>query len=252
MQYEQQLLLAGLTKDEAKAYEALVRYGSLQAADVAKKGGLSSRTLAYKVLDQLAVKGLVEKRDEPGKVASFFPAHPLKLKDFVERERERTVMSMAAVEGVLGKLTSDFNLISGKPGVRFFEGKDAVKAIREDSLAARHSIDTYVDLEMMEKYFAGINKEYALQRSKFNITKRGIVLDSPFNRSYVKDYYTNVTTTKFLKAPAGSFPTIMQMYDNKVTYLTMREQLITGVIVEDPQITQLHRTVFGFLWETLA
>ncbi len=241
-------MLSGLSRDEARAYEALVRYGSLEASALARKAGLTSRTIAYKVLAGLVEKGLAEKKEEEGKVARFTPAHPLKLKDWVEKKETEAKNAINALGGVLGKLTSDFNLISGKPGVRFYEGKSGMKAVLDDSLTAREIIYTYVDIESIEKYIPDVNKEYSRDREKYGIQKRGIILDTPFNRKYLEGYHTKVTNSKFIKLATPPFHTIMQIYDNKVSYITLRDENMIGVIVADPHIYGMHRALFEYIW----
>lgn len=119
-QFEQYLITAGLSKDEARAYEILIKKGSLPASSLGRLISVSSRPLMYKILEGLITKGLVEKSEKPGSVAQFHPAHPIKLKEWTERERERAEQSTSVLEGVIDKLISEFNLSSGKPGGTLF------------------------------------------------------------------------------------------------------------------------------------
>jgi sugar-specific transcriptional regulator TrmB len=246
--YEQNLILSGLTKDEAHIYEMLVRNGRMRASDIARDAQISSRPLAYKILDDLEEKGLIEKHEKEKGITEFTASHPLKLKEFVLQKREQAEGASIAVEGILGKLISDFNLTSGKPGIRFFEGKAGMKAVLDDSLTAKEAIDTYVDIEAIEKYIPDINKEYSQQREKYGIKKRGIVLDTPFNRKHLSEYHTRVTDTKFIKLNRAPFHTVMQIYDKKISYLTLREENMIGAIIEDPHIYAMHKSLFEYLW----
>ncbi|HEY4520930.1 MAG TPA: hypothetical protein VJL57_00845 [Candidatus Paceibacterota bacterium] len=78
-------------------------------------------------MDELISLGLVEKHEAPRSVARFAAAHPLKLKEIAENRFEQAQNAKMAVDGTLSKLISDFNLQSGKPGVRFFEGVEGVR-----------------------------------------------------------------------------------------------------------------------------
>ena len=247
MAYEENLKLAGLSDGEARVYELLVKHRAMQAGDVAREASISSRPLAYKILEDLIAHGLAEKIERQGKAAMFAARHPTHLKEMVAKKKEESENAAVALEGIMGKLISDFNLTSGKPGVRFFEGKEGMRVALNDSLTARGEIYSYADLEAIEKYIPKENEEYAKQREKFGIKKKGIVLDTPFNRKFLADYHKEVTGAKLIAYDAPPFQTVMQIYDNKVSYITLGEQMI-GAIIEDPHIYTMHKFLFEYLW----
>ena len=247
--YEQNLILAGLTKDEAKAYETLVKLGAMQAGDLGRNIQISSRPLIYKVLDDLVTKGLVEKKEIEGKVAKFYPAHPLKLKEFADKERENAERSIVAVEGVIDKLISDFNLTSGKPGVRFFEGRAGIKSVLDDSLTAQSVIYSYIDVEAVERDYTDINTPYLKAREKFGIKKKLLVSDTQFIRNVYKDSAETASEVRMIPKSAATFEVSMQIYDKKVSYLTLIPGKEIGVIIEDEHIARMHRHLFEVLYE---
>src|SRR3989344_5423280 len=247
--YEESLQQTGLSKDQAAVYEVLIQNGPQPARAVHQKSTLS-RPLAYKVLDELIALGLVEKNDPPGKVSRFSAAHPLKLKEIADKRFEAAQGAKAAVEGTLGKLISDFNLQNGKPGVQFFEGLEGIKKVLDDSLTAKTEIYSYADLESIEKYISDINKKYVRDRERLNIKKKGIVLDTLVARTFLKDYAPGVTETKLIARESSPFRTVMQMYDGKISYITLAEENLIGVIIADQRIYEMHRDLFLHLWET--
>jgi hypothetical protein len=209
-----------------------------------------SRPMVYKVLDDLSHLDLVEKKEEAGKVARFEAAHPLKLKEWVGKRKQAALGAETAFDGIAGKMISDFNLRSGKPGVRFFEGLTGIREVLEDSLTAHEIIYSYADLESIEKYIGSINRDYVKSREKLNIQKKGIVLDTPFAREFLKNYKPGITETRTISTDAEPFHTVMQIYDGKVSYITLSEQNIIGVIVQDPRIYAMHKYLFEYTWET--
>ena len=124
--------------------------------------------------------------------------------------------------------------------------------ILNDSLTSKTEILTYADLEAIQKYIPEINREYVEKRDKLNIKKRGIVLDTPFSRKFIKDYHPNVTETKLILPGQYPFNTIVQIYDQKVSYLTLSEKNIVGIIIHDKNIYQTHKLLFKRLWESLS
>lgn len=245
--YQESLKQAGLGKDQAAVYEALVKMGPSPASDAALSAGIG-RPLAYKVLDELIDIGLVEKKDEPRKVARFVPAHPLKLKEVVERRLAQAQGAQTALEGVLGKLTSDFNLQSGKPGIQFFEGLEGIRKVSWDSLETKDVLRQYADIEAIRKYIPELNAEYMAERKKRGIKKRTIILDTSGTREYLATGVPDLTDSRLIKTDEQPFQSIMQIYDGKVSYITLSPQQLIGVIITDSHIYSTHKYLFDFMW----
>lgn len=250
MTYEQHLGQAGLTPHQAALYEAFIKRGAMPASQAAREANVP-RTLAYAVLKQLEILGLLEKREAGGKVAVFAAAHPLKLQERAEENKKRSETALIALSGAMPELLSAYNLSIGKPGVRFFEGMLGMKQVLDDSLTAKEMILTYADLASIRKYIPEVNAQYVRERERRGVAKRGLVPDTPENRSFVGGYegdFAKVTDTKFIPCEQAPFKTIMQIYDNKVSYLALGEENLMGVILEDPRIYQMHKTLFEHLW----
>lgn len=249
MKYEQFLIQLGLSKEQAIVYEALIQSGLIPARSITQKTGIK-RGMVYKTLEQLIELGLVEKKDNVGKITLFLPAHPNTLRTILEKKNEEVKAVEITLNSVINKLSSDYNLISGRPNVQFFEGLEGMKKVLEDSLSAQTEIYSYADIEIVQKYIPDINAEYVKKREKFNVKKKAILLDTPFSRDFLKDYYKNVTDIKLIKIKSTSFHTVMQIYDNKVSYITLTEKEMIGVIIEDKHIYNMHKDLFEFTWET--
>ncbi len=247
--YQQSLILAGLTEKQAVLYGSLVQTGPLPASKIALEAKLS-RPLAYKVLDELVAQGLVEKEDKPGSVARFSAAHPLKLKEITDKRLETARSAKDSIDDIVGKLTSDFNLQSGKPGVRFFEGREGALEILEDSLNATEEIYTYVDTETVAKYAAKENEEYVQVRIKRGISKKILTPDTPFGRKRLLQDKTPLTEWRLLRAEgAEQFNTAIEIYNGRISYLTFSEQFIAGTLIQDPSIYKIHRYLFENAWQ---
>lgn len=249
--YQEILNQIGLTKEQAFVYQTLLKNGLMVASKIANMAGIK-RSLCYKILDQLLTIGLVEKREDIGKIIMFRATHPSKLKDLLAKKEEAFKTAEATLGGTLGKMISDYNLVSGKPNVQFFEGLDGVNKVLADSLTATETIDAYSDIESIEKYIPEINKAYVEKRKKLNIKKRGLILDTPKARELLKDYHPEITENRFIKcslAPSQT-QTILQIYDNKISYITLGENnLYIGMIIESPNIYSLQKYLYQSLWE---
>lgn len=244
--YENTLSKAGLSPDQARIYEVLLKNGPLPAGEVSKKAELK-RGLTYKVLDELVVLGLA-KKNEKGKVLRFEPAHPLQLKELAERKEQEAKVAQEALGGILSNLTSDFNLISGRPGVQYFEGKEAVARIAEDSLTAEGAIYSYIDNDALDKYIPKENERYVRERIKRGIVKKIISIDTSHTRAIAKDFSSQLLECRVIKSNLP-FATVMQIYGNKVSYLTLDERVKVGMIIDNPFIAKMHRVLFEQLWD---
>lgn len=247
--YEQTLIQAGLTKNQALVYEVLVKHGPLPAGKVAKNTPLK-RGLVYKVLEELEKLELVAQKKAPGKAARFEPAHPLKLKELAEARERAAKDAQVALAGTLSGLVSDFNLVSGRPGVQFYEGKEGVEKVAEDSLTSKTEILSYLDSEAIAKQIKDLNLEYVKQRRERGIKKKILTVDSPYARKHFKTVDSEITEVRFMDEKILSFETVMQIYDNKISYITLRAGQMIGVIVSDPTIYSMHRALFEYAWRS--
>jgi len=247
--YEQSLTQAGLTEEMAQIYEFLIKNGPQNAGKLAKKLGIK-RGLTYKSIERLIKRGLVEKIEEPQKVAYFKANHPLKLQVLVENRQQRAKNAQLAIDGVLPNLVSDFNLLTGKPDVVYFEGDDGIKRVVMDSLSAKGEIYQYIDNEAANRYFPKINNEYIKKRKELGIKKKMITIDNEFIRKQKDKYASDITDIHLIDGANYPFATAMQIYDNKVSYLTLSPNKKIGIIIEDADIAKMHRTIFEYMWKT--
>lgn len=254
LEYTKEITDTGLTKEQAAVYEVLLKLGESPASVIAKaipSGTTLSRPLVYKVLEELIGLDLTTKTDLAGKIATFTPKHPVAISKVIEAEKDRIELTKKQFLATSGKLSSLFNLSVGKPGVQFYEGEDGIWEVLMDSLAATEEILTYADLEAIAKYIPALNAEYSTIREEKNVKKRGLVIDSPEARKFLKSYDGQVTHTKLISSTTDVFPfqTIVQIYDNKVTYITLTDEYLMGIIITDQFIANTHKYLFESLWK---
>lgn len=247
---EKILIEAGLSEEQSAIYSALLDKGPLKAGAIASWTGIK-RGLIYKVLDQLENMGLITEKGGEGAVAVFSPNHPSRLAEIMEQKEKAMAIAKETVSFSIGALSSKFNLLSGKPNVQFYEGKEGVQKVLEDTLLVPPGTEiyTYADIEAITKYIPEINKEYSDKREKLKIKKHAFLLDTDEARKLISDYHTEVTETKFIKPDVLEFETVMQIYENKVSYITLKENSMIGVIIEDSSIYKMHKAIFEHFWK---
>src|SRR3989304_3774716 len=236
--YEQVLTQAGLTENQALIYEILIKTGPLPAGEICKKTPLK-RGLVYKILDELTEIGLVEKKEKSREVAIFSPAHPLKIKTLAKEREEKAKDAQAALEGVLPKIISDFNLSISKPGVQFFEGLDGIKQVLEDTLInnQQKNILSFSDAAGYATYLKDWDLNYyALKRKKLGIKEQMLIPNNPKGMAHMFNYPA-MEVTKILFVDHKTFP-----YDGHVNICEVIIFIIDFqdidqifVIVENPE-----------------
>lgn len=120
----EQLVTAGLSEQQAKAYALLLEYGEIKPAIAAKKLGLS-RTNAYKVYDKLVELELANKQ-ETKKLFVYHPNNPLALTHIAANFRAEAVARENAVNNILNNLLDKFYEHVKQPIVEVVSGRQAV------------------------------------------------------------------------------------------------------------------------------
>lgn len=255
-----------LTPGESIIYEHLLKNGESPAGDIIKKTALK-RGLVYKILTNLTEKGLViEKKSVPSKkqgkrkISHFLPNHPEKLREFIDSEKKRLDKAKNNLEANLPAIISDFNLVSGKPGVRFFEGIKGIKEVLNDTLINNYSrkILTFSDLGNYVKYLKDWNTNYyAPKRRQFQILEKAIVPDDPVSLEFLKEYLANpeadrLTAVHFIDYKLYPFKTEINVYENKVSIVSFSEKNHIGVIIENKEIFESMVSIFNAIWDTNA
>ena len=243
---EKILIEAGLSEEQSAIYATLLDKGPLKAASISSWNGIK-KGLVYKVLEQLETMGLVSKKGGEGSVAVFSPNSPDRLREIMEQKEKSFSLSKEIILSSVGNLSSKFNLLSGKPNVQFFEGKEGVARVVRDSLNSKTEILTFADNEAMNKYYPELNKENIEARKKSNIKKRLISIDTPYIRELAKNDILGITERRVINS-TEKFAVAVQIYDNKVTYITLDPDRAIGVIVEDKAIYEMQKIIFETLW----
>jgi len=244
---ERILIDAGLSEEQAALYSALLEKGPQKASNLASWTGIK-RSLVYKILEQLENMGFVNKKGGSGTVAVFSPNHPSLLLSSFEQKEKQMALTKELITSSLGQLTSKYNSLSGKPNVQFFEGADGIKKVSFDSLTSLTPIYSYIDSEAVDKYFSDANDEYVKKRKNNKILKKIIFPDTTYARNdglKIKDDLTEIGILKELP----EFGTVMYIYDNKVSYIVLKEGVLVSMIIEDSIIYAMQKSLFEEHWK---
>jgi sugar-specific transcriptional regulator TrmB len=241
-QYQQELIRIGLTHEQATIYEFLLKNGPSPASRIARHA-LLKRGLTYKVLEQLIELLLVAKQDARGAVTLFSPLHPGRLQQLVTEKERLITQATTSLSSHLAGLVSLFNLVSGKPGISFFEGLQGIKRIYDDML------DTGKDILLIRsRYDTNVSFDFIplfiKKRAAKGISVRAITPDLPEANHNPAIDTANLFHRTWVPADLYTDPVEIDIYGDKVAMIHLSEP-ITGTIIQHPAIAQAMRSVFN-------
>ncbi len=246
--YEQSLQQAGLTLDQALIYEVLLKNGPLKASKVHQKTPLK-RGLVYKILEDLVKIGLVEKAEEPGKVSIFSPAHPLKLRDVAKEREQKARDAQVALDGVLGQLSSDYNLTIGKPGVEFFEGKEGLIQLYERILGSGQPIDSIEDKGNMVNVIGDYIPVYVKTRVQRGLYNRVI---TPATNAVNTTDQSQLREARTIPEAQFPFRLDIKIAGPLLSIVSLQKENTVGVLIDNKEIAENFKILFEYWWKQLT
>ena len=228
------LQAAGLTKNESKVYEALLKFGSASANEIAKKSGVH-RINVYDCITRLVQKGLVSSVMKTNK-RYYEASNPKELLKILELKQEQ-------VEEALPHLLIDYNLRKEKQEVHFFRGPEGVITAY------------YMILDQKQPLYAlggsGLNRKY-LKHRHIKWDKERIKLRIPVNALYYESYRKDKIGTKYwkIKYLPDKFknPAMIDICGNLVVILLASEDIM-AIVIENKAIADAYRKYFNFMWQ---
>ncbi len=245
---------AGLNDNEAVVYEFLIKNGEVSAGKIIENTPLK-RGVVYNALATLIEKNLIKEKDK-NKVSKFTPEHPNHLEKFIENEENKIKKAKNNLKANFDSILSDFNLVLGKPGVKFLEGEKAMQEVLEDSLKDNKEIRLIINSSKVEssENFNKINNFYVKKRKKLGVIKKIIDVDTKeIREAYAKmdKDYKEITQVKFIKEEKFSSLAAMQIYKNKISYQIFKKDSLISFLIQDENIYQMQIMMFDTIWDIL-
>ena len=238
-----ELLSLGFPPKEAKVYLALLELGKRTVSPIARNAGIN-RTTAYDILDSLVAKGLANvSGKEP--LQEYIAESPDKIVKMLETQLKQDERKIKHAQGLVPQLKSLHN-ISDRPKVRFYEGKEGLEQVYEDTLTSHESIRAYATYDDMIKALPGYFPKYFYRRAKKGIKIRAIF---PFTEASYQLSLKNkeqLRETAMLPNKNLFFSPEINIYDNKIMIASWKEKL--GIIIESKEIADAMKTIYELAW----
>jgi hypothetical protein len=150
------------------------------------------------------------------------------------------------IDTALPALISDYNLVSGKPGIRFFEGQGGLEKIYEDILETGENF--YLVRSAYEPAYKGkivpIIDEFIKKRVKKGISVTALTPRDRLAQKTTPEQDAKILYKRtWLDTKSYNAPVEIDIYGNKVALLSFGAEFI-GVIIESPQIAKALKQLF--------
>lgn len=248
----------GLNEKEVSVYLALLELGSQPASVIAKKAKIN-RSSTYLVLDSLIKRGFVNQYVRAD-VKYFTAADPEIIIKSIKKQESKLKKTRDDLTSILPDLYGLANPLTIKPKIRYYEGEKGVIRVMEDTLTATETLQSWDSLdawfsstELLQNYIV----EYGTLRvEKHKIPLQALFVDSPISRKYIiKDYPVKkkkvdpLLDFKWIPKEISPFNIGLNIYNDKVTLVSLVKDELLGVIIDSHEIYKIHKAMFELAWK---
>ena len=153
---------------------------------------------------------------------------------------------------ILPQLQSIHNIRTGKPKTRYFEGKEGIKEVREDTLMHGGkeilAIYSYDIIDILGKEFTDNDIKKRIQKGFYVRTIAPD--DDEMIKNYTAKDQEQLRSTKLISAKDFPFSIEILIYGNNyVALISAKEEI--GLIIEGSEIHKTMKLIFELIWKLL-
>jgi sugar-specific transcriptional regulator TrmB len=233
----------GLSDKESNVYLAMLELGPASVQDIAKKSGVN-RATTYVMIESLKRRGLMSTFDE-GKKTMFVAESPERLKRLIEKDMSVIQEKENRLKEAMPTFLALFNSSSEeKPNVRFFEGEEGLRTVREIYLQTRGEILTITAIDEDASNASKIDES---QRMFLTRQLRGRTIVALKNGVQLPIYNKENWQVKFIPYEQNPFFGEMTLFDDKVAIILPKAKPIV-FLFENKQTRDMLKAMFEFMW----
>jgi len=242
MEINQALEQFGLDGHKANVYLAALELGSATVIDIALKAQIK-RTTCYDILLDLIEKGLISETSV-GKKRLFVGEDPEKIRKKLE-EKEKLFSE------ILPQLKSIHNVRTGKPKIRFYEGKEGLKQVYGDTLNYSGELLMFASEHVVKALGTDWTADYIKKRVAKGIQVWAIMPSTEIiAHDYVAKDQQQGRASKLIDPKKYPFSVEINIYGHsRVALMSSKEE--TGLIIESTEIYNTLKLIFELLWDNL-
>jgi len=240
MNIQETLEQLGMHEKKAEVYLACLELGNATAYLIAKKVGLKRPTV-YDIANQLMKEGLLHKSIR-GNVKYFSPADPEKLIQLLKTKEKNIREAMPALQNL-------YNSPKSKPLIRYFEGKEGIVEMYEDSLRSCKKGDeilAYVGEDVL-RHLPKHAEDYVKRRVEKGIVLRGIYKNNSELAKYTQKSREQLRVARVLDEKDFPVNNETNIYKNKIAIASYGTEMF-GMIIESEEIARSQKAIFELAW----
>lgn len=230
----------GLEGKRADIYIACLEKGGATAYEIAKTVDLKRPTV-YDILYSLIKEGLVYTSPKKG-AKHFYPADPNRLLSSLKEKENTLIAALPLLQGL-------YNSPKVKPNIRYFEGKEGIKEMNNESLKTLKKggeILIYCGEDVL-RYLPKYVEEYIKQRIAKGIRVRGIYKKTPEILKYMDKNQAQLRTVRLVDEKFLPMNNEINIYGNKVAIASYGKEMF-GMIIESEEISKSQKAIFELAW----
>ena len=250
MEFIKELKKLGLKDKESSVYLACLELGPSSVQQIARKSKVV-RATTYVILESLMQMGLVTKFKE-GKKTLFSAEPPRQLMRLLEKQREEIDEKQHELENMLPELQMITKAAEGKPSVRYFEGVEGLRAMRQEMVMYSQPGDEWLNFTPSDHLEAVLGREelpYTRQRIAKGIKGRTIFTT---RSEKLRDEILAMKDNKFSErryVPPELFPSTsgLTIFRDRIAIGSFSGK-IGGVVIESASMADMMRRIFYLAW----
>ena len=134
-----------------------------------------------------------------------------------------------------------------RPKITFYEWKDGLEKVYEDTLTARSDIKSWASFEWMHWAMPEYFKTYYKKRAKKKITIHSIHPDTDFAKERQPNNKEELRDSILVDHNKYTWTPEIQVYDNKINISSWKEKL--WIIIESSEIAELMTAIFNISFD---
>jgi sugar-specific transcriptional regulator TrmB len=244
---ELELQKIGLTEKEASVYLAALRLGKSPVQIIAKEAKVNRGT-AYNIIDALTKKGLISSYQE-GKKQYFFAESPDQLELLFKQQLEEIEFNRSRLKELLPELKQMDNKEKDKPVVRYFEGKNGIRAMVEDMFDVEKGTEIVMvyPYDVVEGAFSSSEREsWKNKRTKSNVMIKAMYTkkDGSYPRGKTNRIDKKIPMDKY------SIKSDIAVYENRIRIASFGDKNV-GIIIENRDMADTLKSILNLAWKGL-
>ncbi|MDD5626788.1 MAG: helix-turn-helix domain-containing protein [Patescibacteria group bacterium] len=233
----------GFSDKETKVYLALLEIGRGTVSAIARTASIN-RTTGYNILDVLVSKGLARISGKEPK-EEYVAEAPNVITKLLKEKIAAYEAQLKKAAKLVPQLATIHNIVD-RPKVKFYEGKEGLIEVYEDTLTSTEEIRAYATLDDMYQALPNYFPDYFKRRAKKKIPIKAIIPFTKVATERMKYNKEEMRTAALIPERQFRFSPEINIYDNKVMIASWREKL--GIIIESAEIADAMKKIYELAW----